>query len=49
MAKIKNADVLTLEYDDYYPYRLEQIDERALRKEFPDFEGKFFETDLAEL
>lgn len=34
MAKIKNADVLTWEYDDYYPYRLEQIDERALRKEY---------------
>lgn len=34
MAKIKNADVLTFEYDDYYPYRLEQIDERALRKEY---------------
>lgn len=34
MAKIKNADVLTWEYDDYYPYRLEQIDERALRQEY---------------
>lgn len=34
MAKIKNADVLTWEYDEYYPYRLEQIDERALRKEY---------------
>ena len=34
MEKIKNADVLTWEYDDYYPYRLEQIDERALRKEY---------------
>ena len=34
MAKIKNADVLTWEYDVYYPYRLEQIDERALRKEY---------------
>ena len=34
MANIKNADVLTWEYDDYYPYRLEQIDERALRKEY---------------
>ena len=34
MPKIKNADVLTWEYDDYYPYRLEQIDERALRKEY---------------
>ena len=34
MAKIKNADVLTWEYDDYYPYRLEQIDEIALRKEY---------------
>ena len=34
MAKIKNADVLTWEYDDYYPYRLEQMDERALRKEY---------------
>ena len=34
MAQIKNADVLTWEYDDYYPYRLEQIDERALRKEY---------------
>ena len=34
MAEIKNADVLTWEYDDYYPYRLEQIDERALRKEY---------------
>lgn len=30
----KNVDVLTWEYDDYYPYRLEQIDERALRKEY---------------
>lgn len=30
----KNADVLTWEYDEYYPYRLEQIDERALRKEY---------------
>lgn len=30
----KNADVLTWEYDDYYPYRLEQIDEGALRKEY---------------
>ena len=34
MPKIKNADVLTWEYDDYYPYRLEQMDERALRKEY---------------
>lgn len=34
MAEIKNADVLTWQYDDYYPYRLEQIDERALRKEY---------------
>lgn len=34
MEKIKNADVLTWEYDDYYPYRLEQLDERALRKEY---------------
>ena len=34
MANIKNADVLTWEYDDYYPYRLEQIDESALRKEY---------------
>ena len=34
MAQIKNADVLAWEYDDYYPYRLEQIDERALRKEY---------------
>ena len=34
MANIKNADVLTWEYDDYYPYRLEQINERALRKEY---------------
>ena len=34
MPKIKNADVLTWEYDEYYPYRLEQIDERALRKEY---------------
>ena len=34
MAQIKNADVLTWEYDEYYPYRLEQIDERALRKEY---------------
>lgn len=34
MSKIKNADVLTWEYDDYYPYRLEQIDEIALRKEY---------------
>lgn len=34
MAKIKNADVLTWQYDDYYPYRLEQMDERALRKEY---------------
>lgn len=34
MTNIKNADVLTWEYDDYYPYRLKQIDERALRKEY---------------
>ena len=34
METIKNADVLTWEYDDYYPYRLEQMDERALRKEY---------------
>lgn len=34
MANIKNAEVLTWEYDDYYPFRLEQIDERALRKEY---------------
>lgn len=32
--KKRNADVLTWEYDEYYPYRLEQIDERALRKEY---------------
>lgn len=30
----KNVDVLTWEYDEYYPYRLKQIDERALRKEY---------------
>ena len=34
MTTNRNADVLTWEYDDYYPYRLEQIDERALRKEY---------------
>ena len=34
MAKRKNVDALTWEYDEYYPYRLEQIDERALRKEY---------------
>lgn len=34
MAKRKNVDALTWQYDDYYPYRLEQIDERALKKEY---------------
>lgn len=34
MTNTKNADVLTWEYDDYYPYRLEQMDESALRKEY---------------
>lgn len=34
MAKRKNVDALTWQYDVYYPYRLEQIDERALRKEY---------------
>ena len=34
MTNIKNANVLTWQYDDYYPYRLEQMDERALRKEY---------------
>lgn len=34
MTTNRNADVLTWEYDEYYPYRLEQIDERALRKEY---------------
>lgn len=34
MAKRKNVDALTWQYDDYYPYRLEQLDERALRKEY---------------
>ena len=34
MAKIKNADALTWEYDVYYPYRLKQMDEGALRKEY---------------
>lgn len=34
MAKRKNVDALTWQYDEYYPYRLEQIDERALRKEY---------------
>lgn len=34
MTEIKNANVLTWEYDDYYPFRLEQIDEIALRKEY---------------
>ena len=34
MAKRKNVDALAWEYDDYYPYRLEQLDERALRKEY---------------
>lgn len=59
MAKIKNADVLTWQYDDYYPYRLEQMDERALRKEYTRLRkiankrlnrlqaSKYKETDLA--
>ena len=34
MAKRKNVDSLTWQYDEYYPYRLEQLDERALRKEY---------------
>ena len=34
MAKRKNVDALTWQYDEYYPYRLEQIDERALKKEY---------------
>lgn len=34
MAKRKNVDVLTWKYDEYYPYRLEQMDERALKKEY---------------
>lgn len=34
MSKRKNVDALTWQYDDYYPYRLEQLDERALRKEY---------------
>ena len=34
MAKRKNVDALTWQYDAYYPYRLEQLDERALRKEY---------------
>ena len=34
MAKRKNVDVLTWQYDEYYPYKLEQLDERALRKEY---------------
>lgn len=34
MTNIKNADVLTWQYDDYYPYRLQQMDESALRKEY---------------
>lgn len=34
MTTNRNADVLTWEYDEYYPYRLEQIDEGALRKEY---------------
>lgn len=34
MAKRKNVDVLTWKYDEYYPYKLEQLDEIALRKEY---------------
>lgn len=34
MAKRKNVDALTWKYDEYYPYKLEQLDERALRKEY---------------
>lgn len=34
MTNTKNADVLTWEYDEYYPYRLQQMDESALRKEY---------------
>lgn len=34
MAKRKNVDALTWQYDDYYPYKLEQMDESALRKEY---------------
>lgn len=34
MAKRKNVDALTWQYDEYYPHRLEQMDERALRKEY---------------
>ena len=33
MAKL-NEMPLAWDYDDYYPYRLEQMDERALRKEY---------------
>lgn len=29
-----NKTPLAWDYDDYYPYRLEQMDERALRKEY---------------
>ena len=34
MSKRKNVDALTWQYDEYYPYKLEQLDERALRKEY---------------
>ena len=34
MAKRKNVDALTWQYDEYYPYKLEQLDEIALRKEY---------------
>lgn len=59
MAKRKNVDALTWQYDEYYPYRLEQIDERALRKEYSRLreianrrlkrllESEYKETDLA--
>ena len=34
MSKRKNVEALTWQYDEYYPYKLEQLDERALRKEY---------------
>ena len=59
MAEIKNVDSLAWQYDEYYPYRLEQIDESALRKEYSRLRkiankrlkrllaSKYKETDLA--
>lgn len=59
MAKRKNIDSLAWQYDDYYPYRLEQLDESALRKEYSRLRkiankrlkrllaSKYKETDLA--